>query len=102
MSSTGPIESWNVNPFDVGPLYPFAGWETWMFAACVAFCVVFMYWKFATESAKYRIRARTLRESDELARVLGALPRTTRLPHDLDPLEQEQAPWQTASKSANG
>lgn len=67
MNSTGPIESWNVNPIDVGPIYPFVGWEPLMCLVCVSFCVLFMAWKFLTESAKYAQATRHLRESNELA-----------------------------------
>ncbi len=70
MGPTGPIESWNINPIDVGPIYPFVGWEILMFVASVAFCVAFMVWKFKTESAKYAAKAQELRESDELAKTL--------------------------------
>ncbi len=71
MSSTGPIESWNINPINVGPISPFAGWEALMFAVCVAFCAMFMAWKFLMESAKYAQATRHLRESNELAKALA-------------------------------
>lgn len=66
MNATGPIESWNVNPIDVGPIYPFAGWETLMFTACVAFCLFFIVWKFLTENAQYASKVRQLRETNAL------------------------------------
>ncbi len=66
MAVTGPIDSWNNNPLDVGPIYPFAGWEVLMFAVCVAFCIAFIVWKLVTESAKYASAAQTLRESGRL------------------------------------
>jgi hypothetical protein len=72
MTSTGPIESWNVNPTEVGPLYPFAGWEVLMFAVCVAFSVLFMVWKFRTESADYDAKVKQLGEPGELAKALAA------------------------------
>lgn len=71
MSSTGPIESWNVNPIDVGPIYPFVGWEALMCLVCAAFFVLFMVWKFLTENAKYAQATRRLRESNELAKNLA-------------------------------
>ncbi len=71
MNSTGPIESWNINPTEVGPIYPFAGWELLMVAVCVAFFVAFMVWKFVSENAKYAEQVRQLHASDELARALG-------------------------------
>jgi len=71
MSSTGPIETWNVNPTDIGPIYPFVGSETLMFAACVVFCVAFFIWKFVTETAKYTKAAQSLREPNALENALA-------------------------------
>ena len=65
------IESWQTNPFQVGPIYPLVGWEFSMFAACVVFCVAFMIWKFATENAKYAAKAERLRKPGELDAVLS-------------------------------
>ncbi len=72
MNSTGPVKSWNINPIDVGPIYPFVGWEMLMFASCVVFCAVFLIWKFLTENSKYADKARRLRQQNELENVLGA------------------------------
>lgn len=72
MTSTGPIESWNVNPTEVGPLYPFAGWEILMFAVCVAFSVFFMIWKFRTENTYYDAKVKQLGKPGELANALAA------------------------------
>ena len=47
------IKNWNINPLDVGPIYPFVGAEMLMCAACAAFCAAFMIWKFRMETAKY-------------------------------------------------
>jgi len=57
------IETWDINPLETGPIYPFVGLETGMFIACIAFSVAFMVWKFRTESAKYAAQARDLRSS---------------------------------------
>jgi len=61
----------SINPVDMGPIYPLVGWETLMFMVCVAFCVVFMVWKFRMENAKYRATAARLRESDVLSKTLA-------------------------------
>ena len=74
MNSTGPIDSWNVDPTTVGPLYPFAGWEIAMVIACAAFCVAFMVWKFKTENAKYAAKAEQLRTAGALEKALSANP----------------------------
>ncbi len=72
MASTGPIESWNINPTEVGPIYPFTGWTVLMFVACAVFCVTFMVWKFFSENSSYAARAAQLRDSDEMANSLSA------------------------------
>ena len=72
MASTGLIESWNVDPAELGPIYPFTGWTVFMFVACVGFCVGFMVWKFVTENAGYAARAVELRDSEEMQNRLSA------------------------------
>ena len=64
------IPTWSGNPLDIGPIYPFVGWEMGMFVACAAFCVGFMAWKFRMENEKYATHARGLRNSNELHRLL--------------------------------
>ena len=68
MNSTGPIENWNNNPTEVGPLYPFVGWEMLMIVVCLAFFLAFMVWKFATENAKYAEQVQNLRASNDLSK----------------------------------
>jgi len=68
--SLATINSWNVNPVELGPLYPFVGWEVLMFLACMAFCIWFMVWKFRSEKAHYTERVQRLNETDELQRAL--------------------------------
>ena len=65
------IKNWNINPLDVGPIYPYVGAEMLMCVACAAFCAAFMIWKFRMEAAKYASSARKLRESDELQKSLA-------------------------------
>lgn len=72
MNSTGLVHSWNVNLSELGPIYPFVGWEGTMLAVCAAMCVAFMIWKFATETAKYAERVEELRAPGALAAALAA------------------------------
>ena len=72
MSSTGPVDSWVTDPSNLGPIYPFVGWELLMFALCVAFSIGFMAWKLNTETSHYRARVDRLREEGKLATALGA------------------------------
>ena len=71
MKSTGPIETWNVNPSDVGPIYPFAGSEMVMFLICVACCAGFMLWKFVTETRDYERKSAELADSSHLEEILN-------------------------------
>jgi hypothetical protein len=66
MIRTGNIESWTADPSQMGPLYPFVGWEPVMFGACLAFCVAFTVWKFVSENAKYDKKVIELRENGDL------------------------------------
>ena len=75
MNGPGSIASWETNPLEIGPMYPFVGWEVAMFIACVAFCLAFTIWKFVSEHRHYMTKARELRESGELERIFPAPPK---------------------------
>ena len=79
MKLTGLIDNWTTNPFEVGPIYPFVGWEGLMLAACAVYFTAFMVWKLSTESAQYAERVRHLRERDELSKALAVNPLNHRL-----------------------
>lgn len=64
------IETWNINPLEVGPIYPFVGGEMLMAAAGAAFCAFFLIWKLRTENAKYAAASQKLRNSNELQAAL--------------------------------
>ncbi len=73
-----PITDWTANPEKLGPVYPGAGAEFlglsiefWMFAACLAFCIYFMIWKFISEHKKYDSKARELNHGDGLSDALA-------------------------------
>ena len=54
------IESWTEDVAEIGPLYPFVGWEVPMGLACAAVCVAFLVWKFRSENAMYAAMVRRL------------------------------------------
>lgn len=62
ISSTGPVTTWQGNPLELGPLYPFVGHETLMFGVSVAICVAFLVWKFIFEDNKYKQQAKKIRQ----------------------------------------
>ena len=46
------IESWQLNPLEVGPLYPWVGMEVWMVLATALFCGYFLIWKIRGEQRR--------------------------------------------------
>lgn len=52
--NSGPIQTWNLNPADVGPLYPFVGWEGVMTVIAVALWLGFHVWHYRKETADLR------------------------------------------------
>ena len=60
---TGPIGSWHVNPLDIGPVYPFVGFELGLVAVCSVFWIVYTVWQIRFE------HERCCRETEHL---LGA------------------------------
>lgn len=74
MIPTGEVESWTQNPIDLGPIYPFVGWEMFMFLVCLAICIALAIWKITSESAHYASQVRQLKESSELERILAPKP----------------------------
>lgn len=70
-AATGPITDWKVDAETLGPIYPWIGSEMWMFAACLAFCIYFMIWKFTSEHKKYDTKARELNNGDGLSDALA-------------------------------
>ncbi len=54
------IENWTEDVAEIGPLYPFVGWEVPMGLACAAVCIAFLVWKFRSENATYAAMVRRL------------------------------------------
>jgi hypothetical protein len=70
MNGTGLIQSWNGNPLDVGPLYPFVGAEIFLLGLCVVGWIVWTVWQMRAETAGYEQQAEALRHPDALSRVI--------------------------------
>ena len=62
MPPTGPIENWQANPLELGPLYPFVEWEVAMSVICLFIFVVFIVWKFKSEGEEYKSQTKRLTE----------------------------------------
>lgn len=51
---TGQIDTWTGNPADVGPMYPFVGYEVPLFVVCVVLWLAYTVWQMRHENAVYR------------------------------------------------
>jgi len=68
--STGSVENWDGNVIDLGPIYPFVGWEGFMVALCVIIWVGWHIWLIRMENRRLDDQARQLRQSGNLQRAV--------------------------------
>ena len=70
--TNGTFTDWNGNIQDIGPIYPFVGWEVLMVILIVAFLVWWHVMQIRMENAADREAAEELRNGDNLTRALEA------------------------------
>ena len=63
------VESWTGSPLELGPLYPFLGWEVPLFFVSLALWIGWIVWQIRTENAAYQRRVREL-DSARLSEIL--------------------------------
>ena len=63
---TGLIQDWVTNPTEIGPMYPFVGWELPMYGVCVLGWLLFTVWQLRAESREYRDEQVRLSDPGEL------------------------------------
>ena len=63
MTGTGLVESWNANPSEIGPLYPFTGPDIVGVVLVVGFWLAWTVWQVRAERAEHAATARAVRES---------------------------------------
>jgi Zn-dependent protease with chaperone function len=68
--TNGTFTDWNGNIFDIGPIYPFVGWEVLMVILLVAFLVWWHFTQIRMENDADAHAANTLGEGDNLAKAL--------------------------------
>jgi hypothetical protein len=68
--STGSFSDWSGAMFDLGPLYPFVGWETAMVIVLVVFWVGWHVVQLRGENRQRAEEARKLREGDNLLKAV--------------------------------
>jgi hypothetical protein len=69
---TGSFSNWDGAMFDLGPLYPFVGWEMAMVIALAIFWVGWHIGQMRAESRYLEEKSRKLREGDNLQRAAQA------------------------------
>jgi hypothetical protein len=70
--TTGNFSDWNGNMFDIGPIYPFVGWEVPMVIICVIFWIGWHYLQIRMENKLHDDEAAMLRKGDNLAKAVQA------------------------------
>lgn len=68
--STGNIANWDGNLMELGPLYPFVGWEGLMVVLAVIFWIGWHVLQIRAENKRYEEQARNLRQSGALQKAL--------------------------------
>ena len=67
---TGNFGDWNGNMVDIGPIYPFVGWEMLMVIILLVFWIGWHVVQMRMENRQHEEDARMLRQGDNLHRVL--------------------------------
>jgi hypothetical protein len=68
--NTGMVANWDGNLFDIGPIYPFVGWEVPLVILGFIFWIVWHYLQMRMENRRLEDEARVLRQSSDLQRLL--------------------------------
>jgi hypothetical protein len=69
--STGNVTSWDGNIPDIGPIYPFVGWEGFMAVLCVIFWVGWHIWQIKVENKRLEREDGALRQSGNLQKAVN-------------------------------
>jgi hypothetical protein len=70
--NTGLIDNWNGSMADIGPIYPFVGWEVPMVILCLIFWVGWHCLQMRAENRTLEDEARRLRQGDNLVKAVEA------------------------------
>jgi hypothetical protein len=68
--STGNFENWDGDILQIGPIYPFVGWEVLMVILCVIFWVGWHVLQIRMENRELEERASELRKGDNLDKAM--------------------------------
>jgi len=70
--STGNVANWDGNIVDIGPIYPFVGWEGLMVVLCLVFWIGWHIVQIRMENAQLDQEAQNLRQAGSLKKALDS------------------------------
>ena len=70
--NTGMVSNWDGTIFDIGPIYPFVGWEVPMVILGFIFWIGWHCWQLWAEDRQLNQEARRLRQGGDLQKLLQA------------------------------
>jgi hypothetical protein len=70
--NTGNIANWDGNITDIGPIYPFVGWEGLMVLICVVFWIGWHILQIRAENKQHDEEAANLRKPGNLQKAVEA------------------------------
>lgn len=70
--NTGMVSNWDGMMFDIGPIYPFVGWEVSMVIVGYIFWIGWHYVQMRAENRQLESEARRLRQGGDLQKLLQA------------------------------
>jgi hypothetical protein len=70
--TTGNFSDWNGEMFDLGPLYPFVGWEVPMVIICLLFWIGWHFLQIRMENRHLEEEAARLRQGENLQKAILA------------------------------
>jgi hypothetical protein len=70
--STGNVANWDGNIIDIGPIYPFVGWEGFMVVLCLIFWIGWHIIQVRMENAQLNEEAQKLKQSGGLKKALDS------------------------------
>ena len=68
--STTEVNTWVTNLSELGPIYPFVGWEIPMFILGLIFWIAFHVWQIRTENRLYEEDLTRLQKPEDVERAL--------------------------------
>ena len=68
--NTGMVSNWDGTMFDIGPIYPFVGWEVPMVILGFIFWIGWHYLQMRMENGQLDQEARKLRQGGDLQKLL--------------------------------